>query len=307
VQLYCWQGVARNFGDELNKVLWPRLLPGFFDNDPAQLFLGIGSVLGHPHNKTTLKLVAGAGHGGYQPPPVLDETWVVHWVRGPRTARVLGLPDAYGMGDPAMLLSPSTGAAARSIGFMPHFESLARGAWTEAAAAAGITLIDPRDEPERILTGIGECRLVLSEAMHGVIAADAMRVPWVALRPLVPAHRAKWQDWADTLGLLVRFQPLAASLLRESVQTLCLGVTERGRHLLERAGPWLSTPARRRFVERAAESLAKAAAAPAQLSDATALDRCRAGMLECVEALRRNPYKPGFPTLRSAATCAYHR
>ena len=106
-------------------------------------------------------------------------------------------------------------AAAGSIGFMPHFESLQRGAWAEAAAAAGVTLIDPRGDPAAIHAAIGACRLLLSEAMHGVIVADAMRVPWIALRPLASVHHAKWHDWADTLDLRMRFQPLAASSLSE--------------------------------------------------------------------------------------------
>jgi succinoglycan biosynthesis protein ExoV len=129
MQLYRWRGTVRNFGDELNTVLWPRLLPNFFDDDPAELFLGIGSVLEAPHDTTAVKLVAGAGYGGYRAPPVLDANWIVHWVRGPRTARLLGLPETLGLGDPAMLLGVPGNSCAGSIGFMPHFESLARGAW----------------------------------------------------------------------------------------------------------------------------------------------------------------------------------
>ncbi len=105
VRLYRWQGAVRNFGDELNTLLWPRLLPNFFDDDPTELFLGIGSVLDARHDATAVKVVAGAGYGGYQALPALDASWVVHWVRGPRTARLLGLPEAYGLGDPAMLLA----------------------------------------------------------------------------------------------------------------------------------------------------------------------------------------------------------
>ncbi|HSZ88477.1 MAG TPA: polysaccharide pyruvyl transferase family protein [Acetobacteraceae bacterium] len=292
MQLYHWRGAARNFGDELNTLLWPRLLPGFFDDDPAERFLGIGSVLDARHDAGAVKLVAGTGYGGYRAPPTLDTNWIIHWVRGPLTARQLGLPEACGLGDPAMLL-PGPCAGGLSIGFMPHFESLERGAWVEAAHAAGITLIDPRGDPSAILASIGACRVMLSEAMHGVIVADAMRVPWIALRPLVSIHRAKWQDWAGALGLRLRFQLLAASSLAERLHASPLAAPRRCRHLLDLAHPTLHAAARRRFIEQAARSLTAAAASAPQLSTATALDRCRTRMLDRLDALRRDPWRPG--------------
>ncbi len=274
MQLYRWRGAARNFGDELNTLLWPRLLPGFFDDDPAEQFLGIGSVLDARHDTGVVKLVAGAGYGDYEAPPRLDANWIIHWVRGPLTARLLGLPEACGLGDPAMLL-PEPCAAGRAVGFMPHFESLDRGAWAEAAAGVGLTLIDPRGDPAAILAAIGDCCLLLSEAMHGVIAANAMRVPWIALRRLASIHRAKWLDWADAAGLSIRFQVLASSSLSERLHVSPLAASRRGRRLLELARPMLHAAARQRFIEQATRSLAAAARATPQLSAATTLDRCR--------------------------------
>ena len=306
VQLYRWQGAVRNFGDELNTVLWPRLLPNFFDDDPDELFLGIGSVLDARHDTAAVKVVAGAGYGGYQAAPVLDASWIVHWVRGPRTAHLLGLTETDGLGDPAMLLTGPDNNGTGSIGYMPHFESLARGAWAAAAAAAGVVLIDPRDDTDGILAAIGNCRVLLSEAMHGVIVADAMRVPWIALRPLARVHRAKWYDWADALGLQVHFHPLAASSLSERLHASPLAASHHGRRLLDRAGPVLAGAGQRRFIEQAAQSLAAAAAAPPQLSAPAALDRCRTRMLERLEILRRNPRLQGASVLRPRGNSAYH-
>lgn len=305
VKLYRWRGNERNFGDELNGLLWPRLLPNFFDDDAAVLFLGIGSVLDARHPVRPVKLVAGAGYGGYENLPAVDGRWVIHWVRGPRTARVLRLPTTYGLGDPAILVSGPSAAGGRQIGFMPHFESLGRGGWAEAALAAGMTLIDPRDDPDAIIATISTCRLLLSEAMHGAIVADAMRVPWIALHPLAAVHRAKWLDWADTLDLVVRFRPLPASSLFERLHASSLASTHTGRRLLERARPRLNGVARRCFVERAARALAAAARCEPQLSGAAALDRSRCRMLEQLDALRRDPFRSVASALHGAGNSAY--
>jgi succinoglycan biosynthesis protein ExoV len=350
MRLYVWRGATRNFGDELNDVLWPRLLPGLFDPDPvhagpsepglsdpgpdglglggagpgrtgpgrtglvdpavvepgrladdaSDLFLGIGSVLDARHPADRRKIVAGAGFGGYQAPASLDGSWEIYWVRGPRTARQLGLSASFGLGDPASLLpvvhpiAPHAIAgdaigrcAPGPIGFMPHFESLSRGAWPQAAAAAGVMLIDPRNAPCTILDQIAGCRMLLSEALHGVIAADAMRVPWVALAPIAPVHRAKWLDWADALDLTIRFQALPASSPREYIET---AFTPR-RHAI-RAGlarvAVLANRIDRRSVHlaRAAASLRQAAAAEPQLSNSPTLARAQDRMLARLVTLR---------------------
>ena len=311
--LYCWQGDTRNFGDELNTLIWPRLLPGFFDADATELFIGIGSVLDARHSPDALKIVAGAGYGGYQPKPALDASWVIHWVRGPRTARTLGLDEGTGLGDPAMLLGHAGWPAAGNgdpIGFMPHFESLARGTWPEVARLAGVNLIDPRDEPAAVIAAIRGCRLLLTEALHGAIVADTLRVPWVALEPLLPVHRAKWQDWADTLGMRIEFRPLRCSSLLERLHATHFGHTRRGRALISAGGAGLRGLGRSRFAERAAVALGRAAAATPQLSPPAALQACQARMLERLARLRRDPRRGSssdhHKPLPHRADSAYH-
>ena len=307
--LYSWRGDTRNFGDELNTLIWPRLLPGFFDEDPTELFLGIGSVLDARHAPDALKIVAGAGYGGYQPKASLDKRWVIHWVRGPRTARALGLDATVGLGDPATLLAHAGWPAAGdgdTIGFMPHFESLGRGAWHLAAQIAGVHLIDPRDEPPAVIAAIRHCRLLLTEALHGAIIADTLRVPWVALAPLSPVHHAKWHDWADTLGLRIEFRPLRCSSLLERLRVTHFGHTSRGRALIAAGGRSLRRLGYRHFAERAAIALRHAAAATPQLSPAPMLEACQARMLERLEALRRDPRLQHHKPLLHRADSAYH-
>ena len=290
--LYRWRGETSNFGDELNTLVWPSLLPGFFDDDPAARFLGIGSVLDRRHADPVLKIVAGSGYAGYQRKPSLDDTWVIHWVRGPRTAAMLGLPPNLALGDPATLLPSALGLStggSQEIAFMPHFESAKWGAWRQAAEIAGLRLIDPREPAPAILQAIGACRLLLSEALHGVIVADALRVPWIAVRPQARIHRAKWHDWADTVGLRPRFHDLPASTLREWVGTSRLCALPRARSWFDQRGHRLSRLPAPRLVARAADMLRRAADAEPQLSATAALDRCQSRMLEAVHTLRLRP------------------
>ncbi len=298
--LYQWRGPVRNFGDELNGLIWPCLLPNYFDDDPAARFLGIGSILDERHDPAAIKWVAGSGYGGYEASVALDATWRIHWVRGPRTAAVLGLPLSLGMGDPASLL-PLTGLSPRvkprdercdvgfDVGFMPHFESNSRGAWAEAASAAGVTLIDPSGDPRAILDAIGACRVLISEALHGVIVADALRIPWIAIQPLMPIHRPKWADWADALDLDLDPRPLRPSTALERAWRSPVSRFHAGREMLEQRAHPLRRLGRAGHIERAAGALRAAAAADPMLSRDSALDRSQTRMMTAIEAIRRDP------------------
>jgi succinoglycan biosynthesis protein ExoV len=298
MKLYHWRGHSRNFGDELNTLLWPVLLPDFFDNDPRDIFLGIGSVLDSRHPASAHKIVAGAGYGGYQPPPTIDSRWTIHWVRGPRTARQLGVPSAFGIGDPASLIDRALlpallgsglpeGCAGGDVGFMPHFETAARGAWQRAAALAGVTFIDPRDDTRDVLAAVAGCRLLLSEALHGVIVADALRVPWVAVSPFAPIHMAKWRDWSEAMSVAVDFAVLPPSCFAEQLRVAGLGERRIGRTLLDCGERRLQSVAADRFADRAATALRRAADAAPRLTDDSALARSRNRMWAALEGVHR--------------------
>jgi succinoglycan biosynthesis protein ExoV len=290
VILYHWRGASSNFGDELNTLLWPALLPDFFDNDPDARFLGIGSIMDRRHGGPSLKVVAGSGYGGYEGRPRLGPSWVIHWVRGPYTARFLGLDPQLGLGDPAALVPQALGirrGLGLDIGFIPHFESAARGAWGQAADLAGVRMIDPRDKPEHILAAMTTCRLIISEALHGIIVADALRIPWIPVRPLVRIHRRKWFDWSATLGVKPRFAILPASSRREWLETGPLG-----RSALTR--PWRRSDGQAAMSPRtlrAAAALSRLTETEPQLSDDTALESCQSRQREALLRLQRAPMR----------------
>ncbi|MBB2679441.1 UNVERIFIED_ORG: hypothetical protein M2312_002946 [Rhizobium esperanzae] len=208
-----------NFGDALNYWLWPKLLPiDFFDDDKTTLFLGIGSILYDNHPASAEKIVFGAGYAGYSAPPTIDETWKVYFVRGKDTAAALNLSEDTAIGDSGILIRavelPQYEKRFR-VSFMPHYESATFGSWQKICKRLGINFIDPRWDVDTVLEQMLSSELLVSEAMHGAIIADALRVPWKAILPHDPNHRKKWNDWASVLDLSIDFQHLGPSNLLE--------------------------------------------------------------------------------------------
>jgi succinoglycan biosynthesis protein ExoV len=51
------------------------------------------------------------------------------------------------------------------------------------------------------LNEIRQSGVVLAEAMHAAITADALRVPWIPVRGYPRILSFKWQDWCLSVGL----------------------------------------------------------------------------------------------------------
>jgi succinoglycan biosynthesis protein ExoV len=289
MKMYFYRGRRTNFGDELNPWLWPRVLPGFFDDDERSLFLGIGSILYDFLPVEPAKIVFGAGYGGYTAVPRLDDRWAFYFVRGRLTAERLGLDPMLGIGDSAILIRSCEvprPVPRYAASFMPHWESAIDGSWEGAARAAGLHYIDPCGPVETVLDDILRSTVIVTEAMHGAIVADALRVPWVAVKPLQPAHRWKWQDWASALDLDLQYAPLRPSNALELSLAFVSGNKQRAKRL--RGRPRLRTLLGDRFRDWAARSLQRAAARDPQLSHDTAIDRAHSRMLEQLARLRRD-------------------
>ncbi len=292
MKLTYFRNTPPNFGDELNAVIWRQLLPdGFLDDDEGELFLGIGSILWNHLPRAPLKHVMGSGFGGYTAPPdVHDGSWNVAWVRGPVTAERLNLDPRLAICDSAILLRATAlppPVTATGTVFMPHFESAARGDWQRACALAGIGYLDPRDDAEALLARIRGARLMITEAMHGAIVADALRVPWIGIVPFFPQHRAKWEDWALSLDLALRPETLPPSNLLESYM-LITGLPGKGRRSRALFRAWPAAPVNTALVHRAAARLRRLAeTAEPQLSTDAAITRATERSMEALDRFVR--------------------
>lgn len=209
MKLYYFKAESGNFGDDLNLWLWPKLLPtNFFDDDASTIFVGIGTLLNHRIPAANKTVVFGAGHG-YGTKPILDSTWDIFCVRGPKTALELGLSPAYAITDPAILIYEFTRKAifpiSGRVGLLMHCDSVAYGQWDQLAKEAGLYFIDPRWDVDRVIRELGSCERIITEAMHGAIFADAMRIPWTPIIAYPHISLFKWQDWTASLEL--KFEP----------------------------------------------------------------------------------------------------
>ena len=282
---------APNFGDDLNPWMWPRLLPDVFDDDDSVVVFGIGSIISHRQDGPALKIVLGsafvAEYGRL--PDLSGDRWRFYFVRGPDTAAALGLDPALGVGDAAILLRTllPPGSGNGPICFMPHWESLEWGYWAEACDQAGVTLIDPRWPVARVLAAIAGARLMICEAMHGAIVADALRVPWTPVLPLETRHRAKWRDWAGALNIPLEPRALWPSSLTEWLPH----VTRRPSRLdLARdvMDTWPLAPVKAATIRLAGRRLKRLSQLPGQLSDERTLDAAVGRMTATMERFRED-------------------
>lgn len=189
-----------NYGDEIGPWLADRCLPQSGTQLRSDLVLLLcGSLL----DSTLIrgpKLIFGAGYC-YGRPAKPDPSWDVRFVRGPKTAEVLGLPQVSAITDSAALLGLFFRRAHTRkyrISYMPRFDR-----FVQASAHVRdprIHLIDPRCDVETVTREIADSEVLVTEALHGAVAADALRIPWVSIS-VHSVHDFKWNDWAESLEL----------------------------------------------------------------------------------------------------------
>jgi succinoglycan biosynthesis protein ExoV len=201
-----------NFGDDLNGVIWQHLFSQTILKNDSAAILGIGSIFNDScasiaQTKGKKVFVFGSG-AGYAPLPSDWREWQILALRGPLTAALIERSE-LAVTDAAILVASTPLVPAprrnRLTLFMPHHQSAAYGKWDEAASKAGLTYVDPRWQIQTILRYFSEADLVIAEAMHGAIVADALRIPWIPVSISPDNLSFKWWDWMLSLGM--RYEP----------------------------------------------------------------------------------------------------
>jgi succinoglycan biosynthesis protein ExoV len=222
MQLVYYKGKLQNFGDDLNRVIWPALAPELFDGTSDDGFLGIGTIIGMPTKCSHLHVFSsGLGYDSLDSWSVPRTVWCV---RGPLTAKLFGCCSSNAALTDGAILSPvalsvsRVRKAAKQVGVIPHWESMQFPGWEEACALAGATLISPIGPPVEVIEQLLSVELVLTESLHGAILADTYGIPWVSFLSSGNFSVFKWKDWTMSVEVALRpmvlLPPTAAPMLR---------------------------------------------------------------------------------------------
>lgn len=212
---------THNFGDALNAWLWPKLIPRIYEPDDEKMFIAIGSLFRAEWipEKPAKKVIFGTGYAGGAKPQI-DDRWQIYCVRGPLTAEAMRLDPSLALTDPAILVASVAQGSTRKrykVSYMPHEFSgrnsqwVMEAGWPKALEKAGIHHLDPRAPVEDVISDIQASELVITEAMHGAIVADALRVPWIPVRFYSHVKKLKWRDWCLTMRL--KYKPVTVPLI----------------------------------------------------------------------------------------------
>lgn len=207
MKLFYYQSPSglKNLGDDLNLWLWEKLIPGILDEDEDAIFVGIGTLLNNRLPKACQTVVMGSGVGYGSALPNIDSSWKIYCLRGPLSAKALNLPEKLSIIDPAVLVRNYyhiNNKKRYKFGYMPHAVSSkhAGNSWEIICQDLGILYIDARWPIEKVLSAITEVEILIAEAMHGAIVADALRVPWIPVQSRITLP-FKWLDWSLSIGV----------------------------------------------------------------------------------------------------------
>ena len=211
-----------NVGDEVNLWIWPKVFgDNFFNKRNDVAFMGIGSILmGNSKfielaNKSEKKVIFSTGVRSINENFNFDDSWDIRFVRGPYSSLRLTKEANNYIADGAYFLAllPQYKTylnlpKKHKISFIPYFKSLDKVDWKAICDGLGWNLILPTDgNVEQFMIDIAESEQVISEAMHGCILADALRVPWKRLRfnaHMYEGERVsewKWNDWMLSIDI----------------------------------------------------------------------------------------------------------
>lgn len=206
----------RNWGDSINPIFSSFLsdrpiisvdieaLNLYPNSYPDVMYLGIGSVVHHARKNVIIW-----GSGLQEPFTLREKPLKICAVRGPLTRDALlkqGLECPQVYGDPALLLprfypTPQKEKAYK-LGIVSHFKDLNSPFFEAYKKDADVKFISMRSHGLKLIDEFSECEAIASTSLHGLVVADAYRIPalWLKASNNIPGHDFKFYDYHASIG-----------------------------------------------------------------------------------------------------------
>ena len=157
---------------------------------------------------------------GYGQLPNVDNSWIFYCVRGPLSAQALSLPPEKAIVDPGILINKFAKTSpdkCYKCAYMPHFNQAQAGekSLQKICRYLGFNYIDPKASVEEVIYQISQTEVLITEAMHGAITAEALRIPWIPVKTNKNILHFKWEDFCLSLDL--PYQPKQALQLNDPI------------------------------------------------------------------------------------------
>jgi pyruvyltransferase len=171
-------------------------------------YLCVGSILGWGDWKNDIQVVWGAGFMTKERRLKFRPCKLIS-VRGEKT--LAGIPTSWrpeikALGDPGVLcadfLNIRNTEKTTPIGLVPHFTQKNTPAIKNKDLPDKIRIIDIQQDVEPFLRDLCRCNIVISSALHGIIAADALGLPnrWITFGTLPAGGLFKFHDYFSVAG-----------------------------------------------------------------------------------------------------------
>lgn len=218
-----WSRSKPNFGDALSPLICEAISGRkVIYAKPAKAdMIAIGSLLHRLKEAWFTHRVHVWGTGYIEQPPVHKSRHHYHAIRGQLSASAISNQQIDTLGDPGLLaglLLPEEKRLNKKyrIGLIAHYKDKSNPRIKALVDShSDICEIDIFSPPLTFLHQLSQCEIILSSAMHGLIAADALNIPngWIKLSDNLRGNDFKFQDYYS----IFRICPYATILEQENI------------------------------------------------------------------------------------------
>ncbi|MDY0189374.1 MAG: polysaccharide pyruvyl transferase family protein [Desulfuromonas sp.] len=212
LKLYWSSGLKngkKNFGDWLSPLLCEAVASRHvvYAKPNRCDLVAVGSILHRLKNHFWTHRVHVWGSGLIQEQASFRSPHTFDAVRGKNTAALIKNQPIKALGDPGLLsdiLLPDVSREKQyRIGIVPHYVDQKNPAILEFLKQPGVTFIDIFSETIDFLEQVSRCEMIVSSSLHGLIVADAMKIPnaWLKLSKRVRGNDFKFTDYYSVFGL----------------------------------------------------------------------------------------------------------